>query len=59
MVRAGHADIIAIGRGALTHQDFPTRVASGKPLSEFDRDILSPVADLANQDLQKLQSRAA
>ncbi|HWL68834.1 MAG TPA: NADH:flavin oxidoreductase [Geminicoccus sp.] len=43
-------DMITLGRGALTHADWPHRVAQGKPLAEFDRRILSPLADLDNVD---------
>lgn len=50
MVGRGEADLISLGRGALTHADWPLRVLSGTPIDEFDRNILSPLADLANQD---------
>ncbi|TXN40183.1 NADH:flavin oxidoreductase [Methylobacterium sp. WL30] len=44
------ADVITLGRGALTHADWPRRVAEGDKLAEFDRRILSPLADLENAD---------
>jgi 2,4-dienoyl-CoA reductase-like NADH-dependent reductase (Old Yellow Enzyme family) len=50
MVARGEADLISLGRGALTHADWPLRVLSATPIDEFDRNILSPLADLANQD---------
>ncbi|TCU20536.1 NADH:flavin oxidoreductase [Rhizobium sullae] len=43
-------DMITLGRGALTHADWPHRVAQGTALAEFDRRILSPLADLDNAD---------
>lgn len=43
-------DMVTLGRGALTHFDWPSRVAEGARLAEFDRRILSPLADLANAD---------
>lgn len=50
MIERGEADIVSLGRGALTHADWPLRVLSNAPIDEFDRNILSPLADLANQD---------
>lgn len=50
MVARGEADMVSLGRGALTHADWPLRVLSNAPIDEFDRNILSPMADLANQD---------
>lgn len=32
----GHADLVAIGRGALANPDWPKRVAQGRGLDEFD-----------------------
>lgn len=43
-------DVVTLGRGALTHADWPQRVAQGTGLGEFDRRILAPLADLANAD---------
>ena len=48
MLDSGEADLVSLGRGALTHADWPRRVRKGEPLAEFDRAILSPLADLAN-----------
>jgi 2,4-dienoyl-CoA reductase-like NADH-dependent reductase (Old Yellow Enzyme family) len=50
MVAGGEADLVSIGRGALTHSDFPARVKSGQPIAEFDAAIFEPLADLASQD---------
>lgn len=48
---AGHgAAMVTLGRGALSHADWPQRVAEREELAEFDRQILSPIADLANAD---------
>lgn len=43
-------DVVTLGRGALTHADWPQRVAQGTGLGEFDRRILAPLADLENAD---------
>ena len=43
-------DVVTLGRGALTHADWPQRVAQRRGLGEFDRRILAPFADLANAD---------
>ena len=50
MLARREADVIALGRGALTHADWPSRVREGVPLAEFDRAMLFPIADLANAD---------
>lgn len=42
------ADGITLGRGALTHADWPARLRSGAGHAGFDRDLLAPIADLAN-----------
>ena len=48
MLGSGDADVVALGRGALTHADWPRRVRHGEPVGEFERAILSPLADLDN-----------
>ena len=42
------ADGITLGRGALTHADWPARLRSGAGHAGFDRELLAPIADLAN-----------
>lgn len=49
LIDSGQADVVSLGRGALTHPDWPARVLRGAPIDDFDREILSPIADLANQ----------
>ncbi|MFZ6733730.1 NADH:flavin oxidoreductase [Undibacterium sp. Ji42W] len=50
LIASGQADLVSLGRGALTHADWPTRVLNGIPLNDFDPGILSPVANLRNED---------
>lgn len=50
-VLSAGADLIALGRGALANHDWPNRVKTGRPLAEFDRDILGPVADIKDSEL--------
>lgn len=50
LIERGEADLVSLGRGALTHADWPQRVRAGQPLAGFDRALLSPIADLANAD---------
>ncbi|MFN3726001.1 MAG: NADH:flavin oxidoreductase [Allosphingosinicella sp.] len=50
LLSAHEADMVTLGRGALTHADWPQRVVEGAQLSEFDRRILSPLANLENAD---------
>lgn len=59
MVARGEADLIALGRGALSNADWPRRVRDGLPLEEFDRTLLSPLADLANADLRRARTARA
>lgn len=50
MIEREEADLISLGRGALTHADWPRRVRAGQALDVFDPALLSPLADLANAD---------
>ena len=53
LLHAGEADAISIGRGALTHPDWPRRVQAGQAIEAFDREWLSPIADLATAERQR------
>ena len=53
------ADMVSLGRGALTHPDWPDRVRAGMPLDTFDGRMLAPIADLANADRQSTFLRNA
>jgi 2,4-dienoyl-CoA reductase-like NADH-dependent reductase (Old Yellow Enzyme family) len=44
----GHADLLAVARGALANPDLPLRLAAGTPLEPFDRSMLSPRVTLEN-----------
>ncbi len=44
----GHADLLAVARGALVNPDLPCRLAKGLPLAAFDRAMLHPRVTLAN-----------
>jgi 2,4-dienoyl-CoA reductase-like NADH-dependent reductase (Old Yellow Enzyme family) len=46
----GEADFVSLGRGALTHADWPARLRAASPLADFDAALLSPIADLANAE---------
>jgi 2,4-dienoyl-CoA reductase-like NADH-dependent reductase (Old Yellow Enzyme family) len=47
LLKAGKADVITIGKGALANQDWPNKVASGQELNEFDfKKIMLPQATL-------------
>ncbi|HEY0686609.1 MAG TPA: NADH:flavin oxidoreductase [Steroidobacter sp.] len=50
LLARGEADIVSLGRGALTHADWPRRVAAGEPIEAFDPKLLAPIADLENAD---------
>lgn len=53
MVAHGEADLVSLGRGALTHADFPARLRGGQPIEQFDTGIFAPLADLASQDRRR------
>ncbi|MGE7991672.1 NADH:flavin oxidoreductase [Pseudomonas sp. NPDC089554] len=57
MLASGEADMVTLGRGALTHADWPQRVRNADALAAFDRQILSPLADLENADRLKASAR--
>ncbi|MEV5258244.1 NADH:flavin oxidoreductase [Streptomyces anulatus] len=44
----GHADVLAIGTGALANPDLPRRVAAGTVQAAFDPQLLEPLATLDN-----------
>ena len=52
LLRENQADMVSLGRGALTHPDWPNRVRTSMPIGTFDGRILAPIADLANADRQ-------
>jgi len=58
LLERGEADLVSLGRGALTHPDWPRRVAEGAPIEAFDPSLLSPLADLENAERHRA-SRAA
>lgn len=53
LVEGGDADVVSLGRMALTHADWPRRVREGEPIGAFDPGMLSPIADLANADRRR------
>ncbi len=48
VLRDGHADLLAIGSGALANPDWPARLAAGRGIDAFDHRILHPRASLDN-----------
>ena len=40
------ADIIALGKSALSNADFPNKLKAGQPINPFNTDMLGPVANL-------------
>lgn len=48
MIARQEADFVSLGRGALTHADWPARLRAGQAHESFDRGLLAPIADLAN-----------
>lgn len=50
MLDGEQAHAVSLGRGALTHADWPRRVRDGIALATFDPGILAPIADLAHAE---------
>jgi len=50
MVANGQADLVSLGRGSLTHSDFPARLRSREPIETFDPGIFTPLANLSSDD---------
>ncbi len=48
LLASGDADFVSLGRGALTHADWPARLRAGVRHAAFDRGLLAPIADLDN-----------
>ncbi len=57
LLARGEADLVSLGRGALTHADWPRRVARGAPIEAFDPKLLAPIADLEHADRHQWKSR--
>ncbi|MCX0269601.1 NADH:flavin oxidoreductase [Nocardia zapadnayensis] len=49
VLEEGHADLVALGRGALANPDWPRVIAAGERPAAFDRGMLDPVVTLAGQ----------
>ncbi|MCY1194183.1 NADH oxidase [compost metagenome] len=59
MMASKEADFVSLGRGALTHPDWPARLRAGEGLETFDRGLLAPIADLANAARHREERRRA
>jgi len=59
LIARQEADFVSLGRGALTHADWPARLRPGQPQEEFDRGLLAPIADLDNAVRHRAQAQAA
>lgn len=57
MMAREEADFISLGRGALTHSDWPARLRAGKGHEAFDRGLLAPIADLDNAARHRSERR--
>lgn len=51
VLRSG-ADLVALGRGALSNPDYPSLIEADAPLREFDGSVLQPIADIKASELQ-------
>ncbi|MEV4113827.1 NADH:flavin oxidoreductase [Nonomuraea sp. NPDC049695] len=55
----GHADLLAVGRGALANPDLPHRLSQGLDLYAYDERMLQPMATLGNARRWLQAARAA
>lgn len=46
------ADILAIGKAALSNPDLPTRISLGTPLNDISTEMLGPIANIKDYELQ-------
>lgn len=46
------ADMIALGRGALSNPDYPVILETNQTFREFDSSILQPIADIKTRELE-------
>lgn len=58
VLTGGHADLLAVGRGALANPDLPRRVAKDVPLDPFAGGMLEPMATIANTRQWRERNRA-
>jgi 2,4-dienoyl-CoA reductase-like NADH-dependent reductase (Old Yellow Enzyme family) len=58
LLEGGHADVLALGRGALANPDLPNKVAGGHELETFDHAMLQPRASLENAEQWRRNARA-
>ncbi len=57
MLARQEAEFVSLGRGALTHPDWPAKLQAGETLQDFDRGLLAPIADLANAARHRAERR--
>ncbi len=50
VIAGDHADLVAIGRAALANPDWPRKVADGRPIASFEKEMISPIASIENTD---------
>jgi 2,4-dienoyl-CoA reductase-like NADH-dependent reductase (Old Yellow Enzyme family) len=48
LLNEGHADLVALGHGAIANPDWPRRLAAGSPFAAFDDDMLRPEVTIEN-----------
>lgn len=52
LLASGEADLITLGKGALANHDWPELVVKGQALREFNPEILGPLANIKEQEIQ-------
>ena len=52
MTRYGDADVIALGKAALTNRNWPHRIRNNLALAELDTRLFAPVVDVKDRELE-------
>ena len=50
VLREGHGDLVALGRGAMANPDWPKRLRDGRPFEDFELAMIKPSATIENTD---------
>jgi len=51
LLATGTSDVIALGKGALANPNWPQKVMRNEPLTEFDYDLLTPLAHIKPSEI--------
>lgn len=58
VLREGHGDLLALGRGALANPDWPKRLRDGRPFDAFEHAMIKPSAEIESTDALLVRRRS-